>query len=965
MWDFLTSEFKLLPHKNSTIKWNNSNINSNSTNNAYITVQYDSIHKQTSSGFRVEQYLKPNTSYQLEIEAKLIIGDFAFVYVEYNNERLVPRFKIYQNSVPYKLIHNFTTPTNLSPNIPTYLGILFFNSDKNYLLDVYLFKLQLISKLTESNLSPLKQNIPFEHFEPSVVSSILPSINTTPINIHPMTTNNMTTNNVAATQLTSLIPVKFNPFESSIKSTISKYTSNKDIYDIKSNNTYDIKSNNTYEIKSNDTYEIKSSFDWDNSTSYTRGATNVLRKQQMDKSDLNKLITFSETTSDNNQQITLPGKTDVEWFPNNITDLLINDIKDKLSARSTKIFISLTTTPQRLNKLDSIINSLLKQSIPITNIYVVIPNRFKRIDRPYLINKKWYFNTNPKIKIIRTPDVGPMSKLHPVLPEISNKDILLTVDDDHIYPIHWALFLTYLPIMYPNFKGVYGYKGFLNQKIVLSKKQSIPLNVDWLSGDLGVAYPRKFIRNPSKLLKQVGFSKEAYYSDDILIANHLAQSRVSRIIVPQVDSDISHLVYPKPTSWSDSRDSLHNMNPPLSLRYPLVLDILKKRKYYFLDNVCKPIKKDLIDPSDESESDDPIDKLLNNSNSSYISNTSNTTSNKITKIIHNKLDASIFDNKKIRYISYLTQIHHPEWILLYLKKISPNATLEMPNIKNTISLPNDYAPWLDKDTNNFDIIIIDLPFCLETKFNIKTTKPIFYIYRYPLIGSPAMILSNDKQSNNKPLNNKQLVINTNYHYSNLPEMVNVWRVLPELQIKSVGSTWPKNIKNLVLIVTDGFYVENLDNLIDFWRIHCQTLPIKLHLGLVSPLNEKLQLIINEHQIKNINIYTQSNIFGALIYKCDYYFSFGFHLDLYAIWAYQNKKPLIMLPYGEFKDYSDLIKIPFTLGIQSVCPDILHDHSLCSDTKCAIYQSKEIKNIPIINQLELKKIFISLFPPLQI
>ena len=68
----------------------------------------------------------------------------------------------------------------------------------------------------------------------------------------------------------------------------------------------------------------------------------------------------------------------------------------------------------------------------------------------------------------------------------------------------------------------------------------------------------------------------------------------------------------------------------------------------------------------------------------------------------------------------------------------------------------------------------------------------------------------------------------------------------------------------------------------------------------------------------------------------------------------------MLSHQEFKEL-EVIKIPYNLGSQQICPDILHDHSSCSSDKCSIYQTKIINNIPIINQSELHKLFTTLFP----
>ena len=120
MWDFLDPSFRhyLNPHKKSTLIWKELD---NDTKT--LQINYDSINEINSSGFRAEIYLEPNTTYILEIEAKLNIGDFAFVYAESNKERLIPRFKIYKNEQSYQLNYNFVTPTDTKDSIQVFIGI--------------------------------------------------------------------------------------------------------------------------------------------------------------------------------------------------------------------------------------------------------------------------------------------------------------------------------------------------------------------------------------------------------------------------------------------------------------------------------------------------------------------------------------------------------------------------------------------------------------------------------------------------------------------------------------------------------------------------------------------------------------------------------------------------------------------------------------------------------------------------
>ena len=109
----------------------------------------------------------------------------------------------------------------------------------------------------------------------------------------------------------------------------------------------------------------------------------------------------------------------------------------------------------------------------------------------------------------------------------------------------------------------------------------------------------------------------------------------------------------------------------------------------------------------------------------------------------------------------------------------------------------------------------------------------------------------------------------------------------------------------------------------------------------------------------------------MIFKCDYYLSVGYHLDVYAIWAHSRGRKVIAMKYGEMRDYTGIIAIPYQLGTIQICPDLLQDHSHCgscsgndsggkeSKPKCLIYGSQVAQNVPIIENDGLIKIFDSL------
>jgi hypothetical protein len=294
-----------------------------------------------------------------------------------------------------------------------------------------------------------------------------------------------------------------------------------------------------------------------------------------------------------------------------------------------------------------------------------------------------------------------------------------------------------------------------------------------------------------------------------------------------------------------------------------------------------------------------------------------------------------------------------------ISNIARKVTLEMPNLAKTISLPNEYGRWFGEDYSNFDVIIIDIPYCLETGIQVKVDVPVYYIYRYPEIGDANCIFNKKSASST----NQNLIINTYYHSNHLQGQFYVWRVLPDIEVKSVSAIWAKDVVHYGMVISDGYFLENVGSLLEIWQTYCsdpgKMNRMRLHIGCIPPLSNKLQEHINKMEIRNISIYTTSNIFGAMIYKCDYYLNVGYHLDLYAIWAQNRARKVIALKYGEMRDYTGIRAIPYHLGTVQICPDLLQDHTHCEPEKCLIYGSHVAENVPIIEDKGLIEIFDSL------
>jgi len=100
-----------------------------------------------------------------------------------------------------------------------------------------------------------------------------------------------------------------------------------------------------------------------------------------------------------------------------------------------RIVVSLTTIPSRLGNLDKVLDALIDgQTVQPDVVYLNVPLVFGRTGEVYDLSKLEY--SNPRLKILRCDDYGPVTKILPALEaEHGNKrTVILYTDDDAIPP---------------------------------------------------------------------------------------------------------------------------------------------------------------------------------------------------------------------------------------------------------------------------------------------------------------------------------------------------------------------------------------------------------------------------------------------------------------------------------------------------------------------------------------------------
>ena len=106
------------------------------------------------------------------------------------------------------------------------------------------------------------------------------------------------------------------------------------------------------------------------------------------------------------------------------------------NTRRVDIVVTLTTLPSRINRLDLTLKSLLRQRVAPAAIRINVPRESRREGVAYAI-PAWLARLR-SVTIVRTGDVGPVTKVLPSLLDSPANQRLLVVDDDRVFHPHFV-----------------------------------------------------------------------------------------------------------------------------------------------------------------------------------------------------------------------------------------------------------------------------------------------------------------------------------------------------------------------------------------------------------------------------------------------------------------------------------------------------------------------------------------------
>jgi hypothetical protein len=200
-----------------------------------------------------------------------------------------------------------------------------------------------------------------------------------------------------------------------------------------------------------------------------------------------------------------------------------------------KVILSLTTIPERLSYdhplgLIRVIYSLMNMKYDNYEIHFNIPRKNNKTGEEYNI-PQWLqdLNGRDKLKIFRTEDYGPITKLYPTLQRITDpKQLIIVVDDDLIYESR--LIEGHLTLRERNDDVAWGFAGLNNlgekfkdarDRFVIGVNQDVRVGI--IEHYKSVSYRRKFFEddfNGEFLLKG--------WADDHLVSAYMGMKSIEK-----------------------------------------------------------------------------------------------------------------------------------------------------------------------------------------------------------------------------------------------------------------------------------------------------------------------------------------------------------------------------------------------------------------------------------------------------
>jgi hypothetical protein len=220
-------------------------------------------------------------------------------------------------------------------------------------------------------------------------------------------------------------------------------------------------------------------------------------------------------------------------------------------AVADRVVVSLTTIPDRIDRIRPTLLSLLDQTRRPDAIVLNLPDHAHREQRHYEI-PPFLDHLDAVERVACGEDRGPATKILPTLERELDPDTrIIVLDDDQVYPRNLVETLVAWSERLPD--AAVGSRGFAipagfdiaNRDTIYGTHVDEPRRVEIMQGSAGFLVRRRFF--DERVFDYSTAPPEAFFVDDVWLAGHLARAGVDRYVVP-FDNCFSRVA-----SWSARR----------------------------------------------------------------------------------------------------------------------------------------------------------------------------------------------------------------------------------------------------------------------------------------------------------------------------------------------------------------------------------------------------------------------------
>jgi len=218
-----------------------------------------------------------------------------------------------------------------------------------------------------------------------------------------------------------------------------------------------------------------------------------------------------------------------------------------------EIFISLSTSPKRIENIGPLIKTLSNQTVKPTKIVLNLPFIFKRTNTTFSELPDFVTN-NPLVYINWCEDIGPSTKVIPTVKLASSPEsILISVDDDIEYKP--TLVETLLKYSDKHPEAVITGESFMRlPSSNNSNKDTSTQYAELVEGYSSVLYKKKHIADFTEETI-LNYPKFCYLADDFIISNHLRKKGVPIVVITSTNDKPYGEIF---LSYGNGDDSLRN-----------------------------------------------------------------------------------------------------------------------------------------------------------------------------------------------------------------------------------------------------------------------------------------------------------------------------------------------------------------------------------------------------------------------